>query len=206
MLNANLPNAISVVRLLLAPLSVWLVMKGHLEAAFWVFLGAGVSDAIDGYLARLLNAETVLGQYLDPIADKLLLVSMFVSLGVTGHIAGWLVVLAVSRDVMILGWVLLANFLGARIKVRPIFPSKLNTAVQIAFVAFILFRSGLGFEGDIPVMVVEMISYAVGAVTLASWLAYVPVGLSHSAQIEDDSLKDAKGSIDRAEGRDRDGK
>jgi cardiolipin synthase len=187
--SANLPNTISLIRLLLAPLSVWLVMKGHLEAAFWVFLGAGVSDAIDGYLARLLNAETVLGQYLDPIADKLLLVSMFVSLGVTGYIAPWLVILAVSRDAMILGWVLLANFLGARIKVRPIFPSKLNTAVQIAFVAFILFRSGLDFETEIAAMAVEIVSYVVGAITLGSWLAYVPVGLSHSAQIEDDAEK-----------------
>src|SRR3546814_14440259 len=80
-------------RLLAVPLMVWLILVGHYGSAFWVFVAAGISDAVDGYLAKRFNLATVLGSYIDPIADKVLLVSVYVTPGHGGRIADWLVYL-----------------------------------------------------------------------------------------------------------------
>jgi len=89
----TLPNAISAARLLCVPLSVWLILAGRLDLAFWVFVGAGLSDAVDGYVAKRLGQSTTVGRVLDPVADKALLVSVYLTLGVGGHLPAWLVAL-----------------------------------------------------------------------------------------------------------------
>ena len=91
----NVPNLISLLRLAAVPLVVWQIATERPAGAFWVFVAAGVSDAIDGYLARILNQRTRLGAYLDPLADKMLLVCVFVTLGQVGKIESWLVILVV---------------------------------------------------------------------------------------------------------------
>ncbi|MDH5409827.1 MAG: CDP-alcohol phosphatidyltransferase family protein, partial [Alphaproteobacteria bacterium] len=93
-----LPNIITIGRLIAVPVVVWMFLTDRVAIAFWVFIGAGVSDAIDGYLAKRLDARTVLGSYLDPLADKLLLIAVFVLLGRSGFIPFWLVILIVARD------------------------------------------------------------------------------------------------------------
>ena len=103
----NIPNLISVLRLLLVPLTVWLIISEAYGWAFVTFMVAGISDGIDGYLARRFDWRTRLGAYLDPLADKTLLVSVFVTLGLLKLIPAWLVITVVSRDALIIGAVLL---------------------------------------------------------------------------------------------------
>ncbi len=103
-----LPNIISLLRLLLVPLIIGFVANEQWQFALYGFVIAGVSDALDGYIARNYNLRTELGSYLDPLADKALLVSMFVTLGVLGLFPFWLVMLVVTRDILIIGGILLA--------------------------------------------------------------------------------------------------
>src|ERR1051326_9618384 len=98
---------------------VWAIMNWWMLAAFLLFLAAGVSDAIDGYLAKRFAMTSDLGAYLDPLADKALIVSIYVTLGVSGEIPVWLVILVVSRDIMIVGAVLLAWLGGEALPGKP---------------------------------------------------------------------------------------
>src|ERR1700726_3724150 len=121
----NLPNLITLGRLLCVPLAIWLVLSDELGAAFWLFVAAGLSDAIDGFIAKRFDQRSRLGALLDPLADKALLVSMFVTLGVAGHLATWLVILVVFRDVLIIGGFLLITALAQTMRWEPLFISKL---------------------------------------------------------------------------------
>src|SRR5664279_2128942 len=97
----NIPNLITLGRILLVPVVVWAIASGAMWIAFVLFLAAGVSDAIDGFLAKRFGMATELGAYLDPLADKALIVSIYLTLGVNGLIPRWLVILVVSRDILI---------------------------------------------------------------------------------------------------------
>jgi len=177
----NIPNLISLLRLAAVPLVVWLIANNHMSAAMWLFLAAGISDAVDGYLARILRQRTRLGAYLDPLADKMLLVCVFVTLGQVGKLESWLVILVVSRDVMIVGGIILLFLLEHRIDVAPSFISKANTLVQIAFAGLVLARYGLDFRGVGWNAAIEWASYAVALTTLVSGAHYVVVGVRHLA-------------------------
>ena len=110
--DLNLPNLITIARILLVPVVVWAIASGEMQIAFLLFLAAGVSDAVDGFLAKRFGMATELGAYLDPLADKALIVSIYVALGITEAIPRWLVILVVSRDILIVGGVMLSWFLG----------------------------------------------------------------------------------------------
>jgi cardiolipin synthase (CMP-forming) len=143
-LNLNLPNVITLARLVSVPLAIWLVLGERHAAAFWVFIGAGLSDAVDGYIAKHFNRRTPLGAVLDPAADKALLTGLYVTLFMTGYLPGWLVSLVVLRDAMIVfGYVALRASVGPQ-RLGPLFISKINTLVQIALVGFVLARLGVG--------------------------------------------------------------
>ena len=185
----NVPNLISLMRLAAVPLVVWLIATDHFSAALWVFVAAGVSDAVDGYLARIWRQRTRLGAYLDPLADKMLLVCVYVTLGQVGKIESWLVILVVSRDVMIVGGILLLFLLEQRIEVQPSFVSKANTTVQIAFAALVLARFGLDFRGIGWNAALEWASYAVAATTLLSGAHYVVIGIRHLAAADSGAAK-----------------
>ncbi len=182
----NAPNFISLLRLAAVPFVVWLILTGRNNVALWVFLAAGLSDALDGYLARLLNARTLLGTYLDPLADKMLLVCVFVVLGYVGKIETWLAILVVSRDVMIVGGLLLLSMLGQKPVVQPTWSSKVNTTVQIAFAVLVLARIGLPLQGDIWLKLVDVGELLVGGTTAISGAIYVWVGIRHMALIDGD--------------------
>src|ERR1700719_3742494 len=108
----SIPNLITLARILSVPVMVWAIVTGWMLAAFLLFLAAGVSDAIDGYLAKRFGMTSELGAYLDPLADKALIVSIYVTLGISGDMPRWLVILVVSRDIMIVGAVLLSWLVG----------------------------------------------------------------------------------------------
>ena len=142
----SLPNLISVTRLLLVPLIVSLMLGKDYELAFAVFLVAGISDAVDGFIAKRFDLMTTLGAYLDPIADKALLVSVYVTLGVQGQIAQLVVTLVVARDMMIVGAVILSWVIGHPLRIAPLMLSKINTAAQITLAALML--AVLGFAPE----------------------------------------------------------
>jgi cardiolipin synthase (CMP-forming) len=168
----NLPNLITLGRLLLVPLAIWLIIEEYYGTAFWVFVGAGLSDGLDGFIAKRFNRRTRLGAMLDPIADKTLLVSVFVTLGWAGALPKWTVILVVFRDVMIVGGFLLIHTTAAPKRFDPLFISKLNTLLQIALVGFVLARQGIGLGAG--AMRLEFgLTLAVAATTVLSGLSYL---------------------------------
>jgi cardiolipin synthase len=172
----SIPNLITLARILLVPVVVWAIASGEMMLAFTLFVVAGVSDAVDGFVAKRFNMASELGAYLDPMADKALIVSIYVALGITAKIPLWIVILVVSRDIMIVGAVVLSWFVGIPIRVRPHPVSKLNTAAQIVFAALVLASAGLGFDAGwfkIGLML------AVAALTLASIGFYVGEWIRH---------------------------
>lgn len=172
---AHLPNILTAARLLSVPATVWLIQDGKMAAAFWMFFAAGLTDAVDGTLARLLNARTVLGGYLDPLADKALLVGIYATLGWTGHLPLWLAALVILRDLLILGGGGLAWAMSRVLRMhRPLFISKVNTTAQIVLAGLVLAKLGLGV-GDWGL--VRLAIPLVAATTLASGTAYLLVFL-----------------------------
>jgi cardiolipin synthase len=176
-LELNLPNLISLARLLMVPLTIWLIVAGRYGIAFWILVAAGVSDALDGFIAKRFNRRTRLGALLDPVADKAMLVSVYVALGLVHELWTWLVILVVFRDVMIVGGFLLIQAVGAPKQYAPLFISKINTGLQIILVGFVLARLGLGGVLDWLDLVLDwlslVLSLAVVATTLLSGLAYL---------------------------------
>lgn len=142
----SIPNIITLGRILLVPFIVWAIASNQLEIAFAIFVIAGVSDAVDGFLAKRFNMSSELGALLDPVADKALLVSIYMALGIWGAIPRWIVILVVSRDIMIVGAVIVSWLYGKPIPMKPLMVSKLNTVAQVAFAALVLASLGFGFN------------------------------------------------------------
>jgi cardiolipin synthase (CMP-forming) len=175
-IHLSIPNLITLGRILLVPIVVWAIASGAMWIAFVLFLGAGLSDAVDGYLAKRFHMTTELGAYLDPLADKALIVSIYITLGIYGLIPGWLVILVVSRDIMIVGAVMLSWLVGTPVKVKPLLVSKLNTAAQIIFACVVL--GTLGFAYPLPKVSLVLMAL-VAALTLLSVAAYVAEWVRH---------------------------
>ena len=136
----NIPNIITVIRFLLVPVTVNALLDGQMALALAAFLVAGISDGIDGWIARRFHMHTELGAYLDPLADKVLLVSVFVVLGFMGELPKWLVIATVSRDALIVGAVTLSAVMANPVAMRPLMVSKANTVAQIALASVVLFE------------------------------------------------------------------
>jgi cardiolipin synthase len=164
----NVANVITLARLCIVPAAVWLVLRGHAVVAFGLFAAAGVSDAIDGWLARR-RGPTTLGAMLDPMADKALLVSMYVTLAAIQVLPDWLAILVVFRDGVIVGGVLALSVLGMPVVIRPLMVSKVNTVLQIVLVAVALLHAGFGLLTPL----LQPLIWLITASTLASGAAYV---------------------------------
>lgn len=145
--------------------------------AFVLFVIGGISDALDGLIAKQFNSVTRLGKYLDPLADKVLLVAIYVTLGVKGDIPSWLVILVVSRDLLIVGGVLLSYMMDIRVKIRPVLVSKANTFFQIMLAALILGTAA--FEVDPGYLIIANV-YIVAVTTLLSGYSYLATWIKQS--------------------------
>ena len=166
----NLPTVITLARLLSVPAIIWLILQQAWLAAFFAFLAAGLSDALDGFLARYLKQLSELGTFLDPLADKALLIGIYVTLGVLGEMPGWIVILVVSRDVLLIGGTLLSLVMETAIHVRPLLISKFNTVCQIVLVLTILAKLGMDWLVWIdPTPII----WIVAATTLLSGASYL---------------------------------
>ena len=145
----NIPNSLSLLRILLVPLIVIFLMENAFVKAFVVLLISSITDALDGFLARILNQQTKLGAYMDPIADKALLASCFITLSIKGIMPDWLTVIVISRDFIILIGVAVLSIMSTPLEVRPAFISKVTTAMQLLTVLFtLLFRILPGLIDD----------------------------------------------------------
>ena len=170
---ALLPNLITLARLLAVPVTVYLILQGHHAAAFWIFIAAGVSDAVDGVLAKRLNAVSEIGAYLDPLADKALLVGVYIALDRVDHIPTWLVFLVVFRDVLIIGGAILFQTITHSLKMDPLYISKINTVAQITLAGLVLAELGTEvpktIASDILVYVVALTTFTSGAAYVYKW-------------------------------------
>ncbi|TBV83320.1 MAG: CDP-alcohol phosphatidyltransferase family protein [Desulfobulbaceae bacterium] len=131
----NIPNLISIFRILLVPLLAVLLLDRQLGYALVVLIIAGLSDALDGFFARLLNQQTRLGAILDPVADKSLLITAFSILTAIGIIPLWLTVLVISRDLIIVTGVAILLLSGRPVQIKPTYTGKLTTVSQLLTVA-----------------------------------------------------------------------
>ena len=172
----TLPNYMTLGRFLAVPVIVYAMIHGYLISAFLIFLLAGLSDAVDGAIARHLNQKSTLGAWLDPIADKALLVSVYIVLGILGIVPDWLVILVVSRDAFIIGAVILSSVIGHPVRADPLFVSKANTAAQI--ILAVLALAQLAFDFHYPNLVNLMI-LGTATLTVASAASYFVVWFNH---------------------------
>jgi cardiolipin synthase (CMP-forming) len=166
----NLPNLITLARLCSVPVAVWLIVEERYGAAFWLFVAAGLSDALDGYIAKRFDRRTRLGAMLDPAADKALLAGVYVTLGLSGQLPSWLVGLVVLRDGLIVLAFALTQSFSAEKQVDPLYISKVNTLVQITLVGFVLARLGLAVEAELAT---SLLIYAAAATTVLSGISYL---------------------------------
>lgn len=178
----TIPNLISVFRLLAVPLIVWLISIHQYSLAFWLFLLAGVSDGVDGFIAKKFNQASELGAHLDPIADKVMLIAVFLALGIRGSLPLWLVILVISRDLLIIGAVILTWILHQPIPMKPLMVSKANTVAQIILVCLVMAAMAFGFELG---LFVDLSVFLVAMLTLLSTLVYLLDWFSHMSTIED---------------------
>jgi len=173
----NLPNFLTLLRLVAIPFFLILLEDLRYREALWLFVAAGITDSLDGAIARLTHTKTTLGAYLDPAADKLLLVSAFIALGFMHEVPRWLVVVVLSRDVMIvLGYFLLFVLTQKAMEVQPTVSGKASTFLQICAVAGVLIR--LGYPGTIPPLAQDVVFYTSGTVTAAAGMQYLYRGLA----------------------------
>ena len=177
----NIPNFITLGRIISVPVIFWLLLSGESKIAFFVFVCAGISDAVDGYLAKRYHWSTELGSYLDPLADKLLIVSIFIALGVRNELPLWLVIAVVSRDILIVAAVLLAWLLEQRVHIKPLAVSKANTLAQIVLAATVLADGAFGLGLDTSRVLLVWIT---GALTLLSLAAYLRAWFLHMTSYE----------------------
>lgn len=172
----NIPNLITLGRVILVPVVFWLLVSGQTQLAFFAFVLAGVSDGIDGFIAKRFGLSTELGAYLDPLADKLLLVSIFLALGVLNALPSWLVIAVVSRDILIVLGVLLAWLLDHPVGIRPHWVSKANTVAQILLAATVLADDGFGL--GLASLRIALV-WITGVLTVASLAVYLRAWLRH---------------------------
>ena len=178
-LFANLPNLITLARLLMTPLAVSMIVAHRFVAAFVIFVVAGVSDGVDGFIAKRFDLRTELGAYLDPLADKALLASIYITLAVIGALTPAIAILVVSRDLMILVAVVVSWLMDKPVEIRPVFISKFNTVAQIAFAALMLGARAFGFEA---LFLQEILGWVVAFSTLASGAVYIAQWLEHMSR------------------------
>ena len=167
--------------MILVPVVFWLLVTNQMTAAFLVFVVAGISDAVDGFLAKRFGWATELGAYLDPLADKLLIVCIFVALGVRDELPSWLVIAVVSRDILIVIGIVLSWLMGHPVEIKPLALSKANTLSQIVLAAVVLADEAFVLRLDVLRLVLVWLT---AALTVGSLIAYLDAWLRHMSGIE----------------------
>lgn len=169
---AHLPNLLCLSRLASVPVVIWAILQHNFALAFWLFVAAGVSDALDGFIAKRFGAESVFGAFLDPIADKCLLVGVYVAFAARDMLPLWLIIMIVFRDLLIVGGALVVLAVTHKLSMEPLLVSKVNTLLQIALAAGVLADAAFGLGQQ---MAVDVGCVVVAITTFLSGLTYVVV-------------------------------
>ena len=146
------------------------MLDGQMLLAFCLFVAAGISDGIDGFVAKRFDMRTELGRYLDPIADKALLVSVYITLGSQGYLPNWLVIPVAFRDILIIGGILLDRALSRPTQIEPLMISKFNTVAQIALASLVLISLSTGWDSS---GITDVLIYITAATTIVSGIGYL---------------------------------
>jgi len=171
----NVPNLLTILRILSIPVFVISLLYEHLFLALLVFVGAGITDGLDGWIARVYCQRTPAGEYLDPIADKLLLTSAFIILAVLRIIPVWLTVIVIARDVIIVMGILILRLTSHRVAIKPTFISKVATCFQIATIAWALLTPySLFLKSVFPSII-----WVTGIITCITGLQYIYIGAQY---------------------------
>lgn len=173
----NLPNSITLFRVVLIPFFINLMIYGYYRAALAVFVVACITDALDGMIARLMNSKTTLGAFLDPMADKLLIVSAFITLVLLNMVPVWLAIIVISRDVILVFGSIIVYLMQHNFTVQPSFIGKLTTVLQLLCVTLTLVQVDYGLETG----VLAVLQWTTAAVTVASGVQYVSRGMKIAA-------------------------
>lgn len=172
----NVPNILSIFRFFVTFYFIYAVYNGSLRLALYLFLIQGISDLLDGFIARVMSKKTELGAYLDPIADKTMLVSAFFMLYLIGLIPGWLTLLVIVRDIVIAAGYLVLYRNSTNVKPRPTIFGKLTTVCQIATILFVLWSAA--YYDSIFRSCGMIIFMVTAAATIVSGVHYVVGGLN----------------------------
>jgi len=179
------PNILTIIRIGLVPWLLVLLQAEQYSLSLGIFVIAGVTDGLDGFIAKRFNAQTKLGALLDPLADKALLVSTYIMLSIMQFVPFWLMVVVVFRDLVIVGGYLIMRLFFDSIKVQPLFVSKVNTFVQITFIILVLVSLSGNFNFS---TLLTILSYAVLTTSIISGSAYVYIGSVKATHIANDSV------------------
>ncbi|MBF0414930.1 MAG: CDP-alcohol phosphatidyltransferase family protein [Magnetococcales bacterium] len=176
----NIPNFLSFVRIFSVPVFIWMVLNHHHSWALILFITAAFTDALDGFLAKKLNQITEIGKFLDPIADKVLLISSFVTLTINGLIPLWITLIVVTRDMVIIIGAVVFQVLTGTLRIEPLSISKINTLLQILFIIVVLY-------GDLfvqPSWIFSVILSMVTVTTILSGVSYILIWTRKAVEIE----------------------
>ena len=175
----NIPNSLTILRILLIPCYIELLVEGKYGWALIVLIVAGLTDALDGLIARVTNQHTRLGAVLDPLADKLLLTSGFITLSMIHLIPSWVTILVVSRDLILLLGTAVAHFTDSRVDITPTFLGKGTTFLQLSYVVLVIFLT----SRHIDLTVMLPLLFGMVSFTLLSGLHYLYRGYRHTSAI-----------------------
>jgi len=171
----NIPNFLSLLRIILVPVFIIFLMQESYTNALLTFVLAGLTDVFDGTLARMMNKQTKLGSFLDPMADKILLASSFVTLSILGLIPSWLTVIIISRDFIILFGIVILSMMSITYEIKPAFVSKITTAMQLATIFFALLYKAV--THDISYNWIISLFWLTALFTVVSGLIYIIRGI-----------------------------
>jgi cardiolipin synthase len=171
----NLPNAITIIRILLIPLFLYKIIQGEMIFATAVYLTAAVSDGLDGFIARVWNLQTKLGTFLDPMADKLLVTTSFVTLSVLNIVPLWLALAVISRDIIIVSGSLLVYLMKNELTIRPQPIGKVTTFFQFSYILLVLVQSAA--ENPFLLNLSRPMLVTTGGLTIISGAVYILNGL-----------------------------
>ena len=173
----NIPNLLTLLRIILVPIIVIMLMQGLFVNALILFALAGITDGLDGFLARALRQQTVLGAYLDPLADKALLTTSYVALSVLGVIPGWLAVIVISRDFIILFGISILFVMSVSFDIKQAYVSKITTVAQffVIVIALVVKCS----PGLLNLLVMDVLFWITALLTVISGLHYISRGVHY---------------------------
>ena len=176
----NVPNSLTILRILLIPVYVGLLTYGQFDYALGVLFVAGLTDGLDGTIARVANQRTQLGAFLDPLADKLLLTTGFITLSVMHLIPLWVTILVVSRDIILMLGTAVAHFTDTQVDISPTILGKGTTLIQLATLVLVVFFA----SRRIDLATIQPLLYVMAIVTLISGLHYLYRGYAHVSASE----------------------